>query len=100
MHSLLKNNLNEVERIMRQHHVERAYAFGSVCTDKFNDKSDVDFIVAFNKIPIEDYADNYLSLAETLEALLKRDVDIMSVTTLQNPYFIAESNKTRTPIYE
>jgi|SRR5205085_4396003 len=100
MHSLLKNNLSEVERIMRTHHVERAYAFGSVCTDKFTDKSDVDFIIKFNDDYFDDYADNFLNLEDSLKALLKREVDVITERTLRNPYFIKEVEKTKTKIYE
>lgn len=85
---------------MRKHHVERAYAFGSVCTDKLNDKSDVDFIVKFNSDYFDDYADNFLNLEDSLKALLKRNVDVITERTLRNPYFIEEVRKTKTKIYE
>ena len=85
---------------MRKHHVARAYAFGSVCTDKFNDKSDVDFIVKFNKDYFDDYANNFMNLEDSLKALLKRDVDVITERTLRNRYFIEEVKKTQTKIYE
>lgn len=100
MHPLLKDNLNEVERIMRKHQVERAYAFGSVCTDKFTDESDVDFIVKFNKDYFDDYADNFLNLEDSLKILLNRDVDVITERTMRNSYFIEEVKKTQTKIYE
>lgn len=99
MNPLLKNNLSEVEQIMRKNHVE-AYAFGSVCTDKFNESSDVDFIVKLNKDYFDDYAVNFLNLEDSLKVLLKREVDVITERTLRNPYFIEEVMKTQTKIYE
>jgi len=42
MNNLIQNNLSEIKQICKAHKVIRAYVFGSVCTDKFNEKSDID----------------------------------------------------------
>ena len=55
--------------------------FGSILTDRFNDQSDVDLLVTF--IPHDpdslefDYVANYIDLAESLESLLGRKVDLV-----------------------
>ncbi|KAA6350858.1 hypothetical protein EZS27_001705 [termite gut metagenome] len=51
--------IKEIENLCRQYHVKKLYAFGSVLTHTFNKDSDVDLIVAFEDIPVENYADNY-----------------------------------------
>ena len=80
---------------MQRHKIQRAYAFGSVCTDKFNAESDVDFIVKFEDgLDPLDYTNHYFSAMYDLEALLKRSVDLVAEETLQNPYFIKVVNKT------
>ncbi len=101
MQSIVTERLDELTRLLKAHKVKRAYAFGSVCTDKFNEKSDIDLLIAFEEglDPIE-YGDLYWSLDETLPKLFGRSVDLMTERQLRNPYFIKVMNKTKTPIYE
>ena len=97
---LIQNNLTSIQLILQKHNVKRAFVFGSACTEKFNDNSDVDIIVAFQKRYFDNYVDNYLSLESELSKLLQRAVDIVAEETIQNPYFIQSINQTKTPIYE
>jgi predicted nucleotidyltransferase len=85
---LLRNKLTEVKEICRNHRVTKLFVFGSVCTNKFNKNSDIDFLVAFESPYFDGYADNLFDLEEQLEKLLNRKVDIVSLNTLSNPYFI------------
>jgi len=100
MAPLIQNNIEPIQRILKKHNVKRAFVFGSVCTQNFNDKSDVDIIVAFQKRYFDNYMDNYLSLESELSTLLQREVDIVAEETIQNPYFVQSINQTKTPIYE
>jgi len=97
---IIKNNMEPIRRILKQHNVKRAYVFGSVCTDKFTENSDVDIIITFNKRYFDNYVDNYLSLESELSRLLHRNVDLVAEETIQNPYFIQSINQTKTVIYE
>ena len=101
LHTIVSNNIAEIKRLFNQYKVKRAYAFGSVCTDRFNEKSDIDLLIAFQDglNPIE-YGDNYFSLVDALEKLFQRHVDLITEPTLRNPYFIQSLTKTKTPIYE
>jgi len=100
MTPLIQDNINSIRHILRKHNVKRAFVFGSACTEDFNDNSDVDMIIAFNKRYFDNYVDNYLSLESELSKLLHRNVDLVSEETIQNPYFIQSINQTKTPIYE
>lgn len=86
--------------LCRQHHVQRLAAFGSVLTSAFGPDSDVDFVAAFEPIPVEDYADNFLALKFALEQLLRRPVDLLEAQALRNPYFRAQVEATQQIIYE
>src|SRR3989304_8714963 len=79
LNSISINNLSEIKRLLNQYKVKRAYAFGSVCTDEFNEQSDIDLLIAFEDglDPIE-YGDNYFSLATALEKLFHRHVDLVT----------------------
>ena len=101
IHLLLQNKLAEVKKILREHKVKKAYAFGSVCTDRFNKNSDIDFLISFdeNIDPLEE-GENHLRLYDLMEILFQRPVDLIVEKSIKNPYFIKVINKTRTPIYE
>ena len=101
IHLLLQNKLPEVKKIFREHKVKKAYAFGSVCTDRFNKNSDIDFLISFdeNIDPLEE-GENHLRLYDLMEILFQRPVDLIVEKSIKNPYFIKVINKTRTPIYE
>ena len=97
---LVQDNLISIQHILHKHNVKRAFIFGSVCNEKFNNDSDIDIIVAFRKRYFDNYVDNFLSLESELSALLQRDIDIVPEETIQNPYFIQAINQTKTSIYE
>ena len=97
---LIQNNIQLIQAILQKHNVKYAFIFGSACTDKFDDNSDVDMIIAFQKRYFDNYVDNYLSLESELSKLLNRNIDLVAEETIQNPYFIWSINQTKTPIYE
>ena len=100
MTPLIQNNITLIQNVLQKHNVKRAFVFGSVCTDKFNDHSDIDMIIAFQERYFDNYVDNYLSLEFELSKLLHRNIDLLAEETIQNPYFIQSINQTKTPIYE
>ncbi|MGA0558426.1 nucleotidyltransferase family protein [Larkinella sp. VNQ87] len=101
LHPVLQDKLPQVIALLQAHRVKRAYAFGSVCTDRFDHQSDVDLLVDFGiDEPFDGYADNFWNLEEELRGLLNRPVDLVPQHTLRNPYFIASVNRTRIPLYE
>jgi predicted nucleotidyltransferase len=100
MLQLINSNIEPIRHILEQHNVKRAYIFGSACTDKFTDNSDVDMIIAFNTRYFDNYVDNLLSLESELSKLLHRKIDLTAEETLQNPYFIQSVNQTKMTIYE
>ena len=101
MKSFLTDKLPDLVDILKSYRVKSAYAFGSVCTEAFNDKSDIDLLVKFEDgIEPMEYSDNYFNLLFKLRDLLGREVDLVSETSLKNPYFIKSVNLTRQAIYE
>ena len=62
----LKNS-DEILNLCEIHKVASLYVFGSVVSEKFNSKSDVDFLVNFKAVNFADYADNYFNFKFSLE---------------------------------
>ena len=95
----LKLKIDDIVRLCRLHKVSKLFAFGSVLKESFNDESDIDLIVDFYQVPIEDYADNYFDLKYELESLFNRPVDLLEEQAIRNPYFKREVEKERQLIY-
>ncbi|AUD03418.1 nucleotidyltransferase family protein [Spirosoma pollinicola] len=101
INAVLANKLPVVTQILRENGVKRAFAFGSVCTEEFNEASDIDLLIAFDDTldPIS-YGENYFTIAHALESVLNRSVDLVTERSLKNPYFISVLEQTKTAIYE
>ncbi|MAT54036.1 MAG: nucleotidyltransferase domain-containing protein [Bacteroidetes bacterium] len=97
--NFLQKYRQSIAEACARHNVEALYAFGSVLTDKFNEKSDVDFIVAIaDEDPLK-YAENYFSLKFELEKILKRKVDLLEQKSISNKVFEELINRNKTVIY-
>ncbi|MBP5541124.1 MAG: nucleotidyltransferase domain-containing protein [Bacteroidales bacterium] len=97
--SIIERNIEGIKRICSQHAVSQLSVFGSVLTEKFNDNSDIDFLVTFKAMPVEDYADNYLQMSTALSELLGREVDLVEDNAIRNPIFRNVVNRTKVQIY-
>ncbi len=93
MEKLIEQNLSQIKQLMQQYGVEKAYLFGSAAKGTMKQDSDVDFIIRFpDDMHYTTYADNYFALADALEALLNKDVELVAEETLQNPYLLQSIN--------
>lgn len=97
--NFISQNIELISTLCKAHKVKRLYAFGSVLTDKFNEQSDIDFIVDFDDVPLLEYADNYFDLKFLLEDALKRHVDLLEEKAIKNPYFKKAIEKNKQLIY-
>ncbi|MBL7719260.1 MAG: nucleotidyltransferase domain-containing protein [Flavipsychrobacter sp.] len=96
MQPSVEQHLPGIKQLMLQYGVERAYLFGSAAKGTITEKSDVDFIIKFpDDMHYTTYSDNYFALAEALESLLQRDVDLVTEKTLKNPYLLQAIEKSK-----
>ena len=98
MNELEKYN-TDISKLCATHNVKSLYAFSSVLTDKFNANSDIDFIVNFNPVDLNDYADNYYNLKFSLQDILHRDIDLLEEQAIKNPYFLQAISNQRQLVY-
>jgi predicted nucleotidyltransferase len=84
---ILPKYSKSISGLCEKHKVRTLYAFGSILTDRFNDKSDVDLLVDFHPLDVSRYADNYYDLKFSLEDLFKRHVDLLEDKAIKNPFF-------------
>ena len=97
---LIQKYLQEIKALCDKHFVSELYVFGSVLTNNFNSKSDVDFLVRFSGVEALNYFDNYMELKESLEELFSRPVDLLEIQTLKNPVLIQKIERTKVALYE
>lgn len=98
---LVEINLHTIVEICKRFHVKKLWIFGSILTDRFTEKSDVDLCVDFDKskIDISDYADNFFDFQYALENLLGHRIDLTEDSAVRNPFFRQELDQTRKLIY-
>ena len=100
MHRIITQNLVEIIRICTQRKVRRLAVFGSAVNDRFDPKkSDLDLLVEFEKLQPAEHAEQFFGLAEDLEHLLNRPVDLVEPGPIRNPYFRKSLEETQVVIY-
>jgi hypothetical protein len=89
-----------IAALCRTHGVVALDVFGSAADGRFDPAhSDYDFIARFAPRPGESLARRYIALAEALEALLGRPVDLMTEHPIENPYLRRAVDASRRRIY-
>lgn len=90
----------DIALLCEKYDVESLDLFGSATTDEWRPlDSDLDFVVVFRQDASSGIADRYLGLAEDLEALFGRSVDLITPASIRNPYFRERVEATRARIY-
>lgn len=100
MHASIETNRAALATLCHRYHVKRLELFGSAATGGFKrESSDLDFLVEFDVTDAMNPADQYFGLWDELKKLFRRDVDLVTVGSLRNPYFIRTVNETKTMLY-
>ena len=98
--NIVERNIDHLIELCKKHKVSELYIFGSILTDKFSEKSDIDFLVQFEKIDIREYFDNYMDFKENLEKLLNRQIDLLENQAIRNPVFRKVVDRDKKLVYE
>jgi predicted nucleotidyltransferase len=96
---LIELNLQKIFDLCRKYKVDKLYVFGSILTPRFNSKSDVDMVVNFKGVPLEDYVDNYFGLKDALTTLLGREIDLLESNGIRNAILRNNIDRTKRLIY-
>ena len=95
---IIEDNRDAIAALCRKHRVRALWIFGSAVTDAFDpDTSDVDLLVD----PGDDdhIHRRFYGLRQDLELLTGRPVDLITVHSVENPYFREELMETRKQLY-
>ena len=98
MDQVLADHLPQVAALCRRHGVARLDVFGSAAR-QVHGAADLDFLVEFENLPADDYADAYFGLLADLEALFERPVDLVMASAVRNPFVRATIERSRIPLH-
>jgi predicted nucleotidyltransferase len=101
MNAIANHHQGALRELCRRFRVARLYLFGSAADGRFQpERSDLDFLVTLEGQPSGEYADNYLGLAQALEKLFQRPVDLVTERSVRNPYLRETINRSRQLLYD
>lgn len=102
MIAVVEDRRAEVAALCERHGVERLDVFGSAAGDDGFDpeRSDLDFVVSFERREPSDLFRRYFGLEEDLEALFGREVDLVMEGALKKSRRFARNvEASRVPLY-
>jgi hypothetical protein len=100
MYALLSQKQSEVSALCRSAGARRLDVFGSAVRVDFDpERSDLDFLVEFEDLAPTAYAQAFFNLKAGLEALFKRPVDLLTPSSLTNPFFRRRVASERQTLY-
>ena len=87
--------------LCQKHKVKYLYAFGSSITEKFDaQKSDIDLIVEVDEVDPVKRGDFLISLWDNFEVFFHRKVDLLTESSIKNPYLKNSIESTKILIYD
>ena len=83
------------------HSVKYLYAFGSSTTDKFDkDRSDIDLLVEIDDPDPIERGEKLISLWDTFETFFQNKVDLLTDSSIRNPYLRKSIDSSKVLIYD
>jgi uncharacterized protein len=100
MTTLIEEKRDQIRLLCQHFQVKRLDLFGSAARGDFQiDISDLDFVVSFSVQEPSEYTRCYFGLARGLEDLFQRPIDLVTETSIRNPYFRQSVDEYRQLIY-
>ena len=87
--------------LCKDHNVKYLYAFGSSVTDSFDfNKSDIDLLVEIDSEDPIDRGEKLLELWDLFEIFFRRKVDLLTDSSIHNPFLRKSIDATKILIYD
>jgi len=99
IHPVVNEKLDIIRKILKDNNVKQAYLFGSAVTEDFREESDIDILINIDETlqPLE-RGRCYWDVLFKLEDTTNRTIDLVTMDSLSNPFFIEELNQTKVEI--
>lgn len=93
--------LPDFVQLCKEHQVKFLYAFGSAINQSFDETySDIDLIVEIESNDPLERGDLLIGLWDKLELFFGRKVDLLTESSIKNPFLKKEIDRTRKLIYD
>ncbi len=91
----------DFKAICQQHRVKYLYAFGSSTSDGFDPgRSDIDLLVEIDDPDPIERGEKLISLWDSFEFFFSRKVDLLTDSSIRNPYLRKDIDSTKILIYD
>jgi|SRR5215218_6718450 predicted nucleotidyltransferase len=97
----IEQHRDEIIAICEEYGLARLELFGSAATGEFDpERSDVDFLIEYPEgFDYGDWGSRVTEIQDRLQDILGRDVDLVALRWVVNPYLKRSIEETRLPIY-
>jgi predicted nucleotidyltransferase len=100
MHPLIEQHREQIAALCKRYGVRRLDVFGSILREDFDPAgSDVDVVAEFASQAAEGGLRRYVDFKATMEALLKRSVDVIELDAMEDTRLKRIIERTRVPVY-
>jgi uncharacterized protein len=97
---LIDQRQAELADLCRKYRVRTLEVFGSAADGTFDPAtSDLDFLVEFLPLGPGQLFDSFFDLKDELQSLFRRRVDLITPSSIRNPYFERSVNQSRKVLY-
>ncbi|MBM3436910.1 MAG: DNA polymerase subunit beta [Bacteroidetes bacterium] len=97
----ISDKTKDFQALCQAHKVKYLYAFGSSVTMRFDkDQSDIDLLVDIDTPDPVERGETLISLWDTFEMFFKRKVDLLTESSIHNPYLRNSIESTKILIYD
>lgn len=97
----ISGKVNDFNAVCKAHNVRYLYAFGSSITNRFDSsKSDVDLLVDIDYTDPIERGEKLISLWDTFETFFKRKVDLLTESSIHNPFLRKSIDSSKILIYD
>jgi predicted nucleotidyltransferase len=98
--ALVQDKAAQVQDLRRRFRVRRLELFGSAARGAFDPAtSDLDFLLELQSMSPEEHSESYFGLLEALEDLFGRDVDLVELAAVRNPFSLRRIDESRELLY-
>ena len=100
LQQIINQRESDFNKLCGTYSVKSIYGFGSSVTNSFDEKnSDIDLLVEVDEIDPIKRGDKLLSLWDNLEFFFKRKVDLLTDSSIKNPYLRKSIDATKILVY-
>ena len=97
----ISNRVNDFKSLCDNHHVKYLYAFGSSVVGDFDKgRSDIDLLVEIDSPDPLIRGEALMSLWDNFEDFFHRKVDLLTNSSIKNPYLQKSIDSTKVLIYD